>query len=237
MTIPTVKKISPKLGRAVSFACPHYPPSSTHAHAKLLHYLCSPSDRTTTSICHVCCSHSPSKANTPDTPLHTTSSATPVNGRNTDPKIHGLDLLPVFGVTEGSHTSHPLKSKMFAFVICRRCQGSLIHHSLLSLFDFFDRQSWVSQWWQADLAAPSLCTTGGCPERYHCKFYSVTRANQPLIGASKAVTMTDLLFPISEQKLGQIVDVVDACNRSFAMTTASIRLPQIFELPTPRRTA
>jgi hypothetical protein len=66
--------------------------------------------------------------NSPDTPSptfsHTTSPAssgspaTPVGGGpDSNPKIRGVDLSPVFGVTEGSHTSHPLKSKMFAFAI------------------------------------------------------------------------------------------------------------------------
>ena len=68
-----------------------------------------------------------SDPNTPDTPSpsysHTTSPAssgspaTPVGGPDPNPKIRGVDLSPAFGVTDGSHTSHPLKSKMFAFAI------------------------------------------------------------------------------------------------------------------------
>lgn len=68
-----------------------------------------------------------SDLNSPDTPSpsfsHTASPtssgspATPVDGPDPKPKIRGLDQSPVFGVTEGLHASHPLKSKMFAFAI------------------------------------------------------------------------------------------------------------------------
>lgn len=59
---------------------------------------------------------SPSFSNT-TSPASSGSPATPIGGPDPNAKIRGVDLSPVFGVTEGPHTSHPLKSKMFAFAI------------------------------------------------------------------------------------------------------------------------
>jgi len=56
-------------------------------------------------------SHTPSTASTPTSPV------TPVGGPDPNPKIRGVDQSPAFGVIEGFHSTHPLKSKMFAFAI------------------------------------------------------------------------------------------------------------------------
>jgi hypothetical protein len=54
-------------------------------------------------------SHTTSPASITDSPV------TPVGGPDPNPKIRGMDHSPAFGVIEGFHTTHPLKSKMFAF--------------------------------------------------------------------------------------------------------------------------
>jgi hypothetical protein len=57
-------------------------------------------------------SHTSSPATTPsDSPV------TPIGGADPNPKIRGVDHSPAFGVIERFHTTHPLKSKMFAFAI------------------------------------------------------------------------------------------------------------------------
>lgn len=56
-------------------------------------------------------SHASSPASTPGSP------ATPVGGPDPNPKIRGVDHSPAFGVIERFYTTHPLKSKMFAFAI------------------------------------------------------------------------------------------------------------------------
>jgi hypothetical protein len=59
-------------------------------------------------------SHTPSSPKTPGSPV------TPINGTDPNPKIRGVNQLesPAFGVIERFHnTTHPLKTKMFAFAI------------------------------------------------------------------------------------------------------------------------
>jgi hypothetical protein len=50
-------------------------------------------------------------------PTSSGSPATPIGGPEINPKIRGVDASPAFGVTEISHSSHPLKGKMFAFAV------------------------------------------------------------------------------------------------------------------------